>query len=106
MPHHGYMSTILEENKNAFDWLTRDIVNSAYCCFKRRDIVFQVILLQLQPVPWVCTTLVDTSFENFHHYTIHLDGVQIGHLSVQQPSRHVSFENQPSIQHQVNCLVL
>lgn len=35
MPH-GYMNTILEENKHAFDWLTRDIVNSAYCRFKRR----------------------------------------------------------------------
>ena len=35
MPH-GYMRTILEENKSAFEWLTRDIVNSAYCRFKRR----------------------------------------------------------------------
>ncbi len=33
MPH-GYMHTILKENKSAFDWLTRDIVNRAYCCFK------------------------------------------------------------------------
>ncbi len=30
------MNTILEEDKSAFDWLTRDIVNSSYCCFKRR----------------------------------------------------------------------
>ena len=33
---HGYMGTILEENKSVFDWLTRDIFNSTYCCFKRR----------------------------------------------------------------------
>ena len=35
MPH-GYMKTLLEENKNDFNWLTRDIVNSAYCRYKKR----------------------------------------------------------------------
>ena len=30
------MHTRMKENKNAFDWLRRDIVNSAYCRFKRR----------------------------------------------------------------------
>ena len=35
MPY-GYMSTFLEENKRSFDWLTRDIVNSAYTRFKKR----------------------------------------------------------------------
>ena len=29
MPY-GYMGTFLEENKRSFDWLTRDIINSAY----------------------------------------------------------------------------
>lgn len=35
MPH-GYMKTILDENKSSFEWLTRDIVNSAYTRFKKR----------------------------------------------------------------------
>ena len=35
MPH-GYMKTILDENKTSFEWLTRDIVNSAYTCFEKR----------------------------------------------------------------------
>ena len=34
MPY-GYMTTFLEENKKSFDWLTRDIVNSAYTRFKK-----------------------------------------------------------------------
>ena len=35
MPY-GYMSTFLEENKRSSDWLTRDIVNSAYTRYKKR----------------------------------------------------------------------
>ena len=35
MPY-GYMRTILHENKSLFEWLTRDVVNSAYTRFKRR----------------------------------------------------------------------
>ena len=35
MPY-GYMGTFLEENKRSFDWLTRDIINSAYTRFKKR----------------------------------------------------------------------
>ena len=30
------MRTILHENKSLFEWLTRDVVNSAYTRFKRR----------------------------------------------------------------------
>ena len=35
MPY-GYMGTFLEENRKSFDWLTRDIINSAYTRFKKR----------------------------------------------------------------------
>ncbi len=35
MPH-GYMKTILDENKSSFEWSNRDIVNSAYTRFKKR----------------------------------------------------------------------
>ena len=35
MPH-GYMNTLLEENKSDFNWLTRDIINSSYTRYKKR----------------------------------------------------------------------
>ena len=35
MPY-GYMATFLEENQKTFDWITRDIINSAYTRFKKR----------------------------------------------------------------------
>ena len=34
MPY-GFMKTLLEENKKSFNWLNRDIVNSAYVRFKK-----------------------------------------------------------------------
>ena len=30
MPY-GFMKSLLEENKKSFNWLNRDIINSAYC---------------------------------------------------------------------------
>ena len=33
---YGYVSTLLEENRKCFDWLTRDIVNSVYIWTKKR----------------------------------------------------------------------
>ena len=33
---YGYMSTFLEDNQKSFDWITRDIINSAYTRFKKR----------------------------------------------------------------------
>ena len=66
MPH-GYMNTLLEENKSAFDWLTRDIVNSSYCRFKRRmanhsdQKPVSEIHLDRETSTVVCSTLSDLS---------------------------------------------
>ncbi len=35
MPH-SYINTLLEKNRSDFNWLTRNIVNSAYSCYKKR----------------------------------------------------------------------
>ena len=35
MPHK-FMTTLLEENKKSFNWLTRDMINSSYTRFKKR----------------------------------------------------------------------
>ena len=35
MPYR-FMSTLIRENKKSFNWLTRDMVNSAYTRFKKR----------------------------------------------------------------------
>ena len=33
---YGYMSTLIKENQNDFEWLTRDMVNSAYSRQKKK----------------------------------------------------------------------
>ena len=64
MPY-GYMSTFLEENKRSFDWLTRDIVNSAYTRFKKRRLEFHSDCKQ----PTISEIQLDTQTSAFSNST-------------------------------------